>query len=245
MAEGQLAEAVRYQVGLGRIVPLGGAADGAWITESAAGGVLRAAAAAAADGVVVRELRLAPDEERERDAPAVPAPVGAVPPGPLRVSASVEVTVGALARYPLPELAERVRLAVLPAAQELVGLVVAAVDVELAGLLDEAEPAAGEPAPGAAQARREVPAGGGPEHLAARAALAVPGVAGLDPGLGGLLGSGVPGVRAEGGHVLLHLVTGPGHRPLDVARAVREAVAAAAPDPVTVAVVVTGAGGVG
>ncbi|MYY85715.1 nucleopolyhedrovirus P10 family protein, partial [Streptomyces sp. SID335] len=34
-------QAVRRQLGLGRVLPLGGAADGVWMTESAADGALR------------------------------------------------------------------------------------------------------------------------------------------------------------------------------------------------------------
>ncbi|MDG4858691.1 nucleopolyhedrovirus P10 family protein, partial [Streptomyces sp. T-3] len=52
-ADGWVRE-VRRQLGLGRLLPLGGAADGAWITEHAA----RAALSAAASGV--RGVRLGP-----------------------------------------------------------------------------------------------------------------------------------------------------------------------------------------
>ncbi|PJT48434.1 nucleopolyhedrovirus P10 family protein, partial [Streptomyces albidoflavus] len=37
-------EAVRHQLGLGRLLPMGGARDGAWLTEAAARPVLRQAA---------------------------------------------------------------------------------------------------------------------------------------------------------------------------------------------------------
>ncbi|MGA6226178.1 nucleopolyhedrovirus P10 family protein, partial [Streptomyces umbrinus] len=37
-------QAVRNQLGLGRLLPLGGPHDGAWITEAAATAVLRRAA---------------------------------------------------------------------------------------------------------------------------------------------------------------------------------------------------------
>ncbi|NUP44036.1 MAG: nucleopolyhedrovirus P10 family protein, partial [Streptomyces sp.] len=40
----RLARTVREQVALGRLLPLGGAGDAAWITESAAVAVLRRAA---------------------------------------------------------------------------------------------------------------------------------------------------------------------------------------------------------
>ncbi|MEV0505515.1 hypothetical protein AB0I84_49205, partial [Streptomyces spectabilis] len=38
------ASVVRRQLGLGRVLPLGGAGDGAWLTEAAATAVLRRAA---------------------------------------------------------------------------------------------------------------------------------------------------------------------------------------------------------
>ncbi|MGB8940945.1 MAG: nucleopolyhedrovirus P10 family protein, partial [Streptomyces sp.] len=37
-------EAVRRQLGLGRVLPLGGPGDGSWLTEACADGVLRHAA---------------------------------------------------------------------------------------------------------------------------------------------------------------------------------------------------------
>ncbi|MEO3845135.1 hypothetical protein [Streptomyces sp. B22F1] len=52
MTAGSWEQAVREQVGLGRLLPLGGAADGTWIAERAAAGVLRRAAAG------VREARV-------------------------------------------------------------------------------------------------------------------------------------------------------------------------------------------
>lgn len=78
--------AVREQLGLGRLLPLGGPGDGAWIAERAAREVLLAAARGVA-GVRPGDLRVGladPDDVRE---PAVPLPPGALPPGPLRVTA--------------------------------------------------------------------------------------------------------------------------------------------------------------
>ncbi|MGW5942697.1 hypothetical protein ACWIG3_24610 [Streptomyces celluloflavus] len=74
----------------------------------------------------------------------------------------------------------------------------------------------------------------GPDALAA-AALAVPGVARL----AAALGAPSRPVRLDDGHALLQLATAAGHRPLDVARAVRAAVVAVEPGPETVAVLVT------
>lgn len=198
MSEGRLAEAVRQHLGLGRIVPLGGPADGAWITESAAVPVLRGAAESVG-GVRVRSLRIGPAdgtgtggtsggagtaagagtprtaggggagatrtavrtgaEAEDRGAtaeggpdpasgtgrarkeaervtpPAVPPPPSALPHGPLRVDASFD----AVLDRPLTDSAELVRSAVARAADEALGLVVTAVDLEIGGLLDEEE----------------------------------------------------------------------------------------------------------
>ncbi|PBC81692.1 hypothetical protein BX261_1573 [Streptomyces sp. 2321.6] len=57
MAANQWAQAVRVQLGIGRVLPLGGPGDGAWITEQAAAGALRAAAGTPA-GVHLGSLRL-------------------------------------------------------------------------------------------------------------------------------------------------------------------------------------------
>ncbi|MCA1272758.1 hypothetical protein LCE32_22340, partial [Streptomyces sp. 7G] len=46
---------VRERLGLGRLLPLGGPADGVWIAETAAASVLRAAAR---PGAVLGELRI-------------------------------------------------------------------------------------------------------------------------------------------------------------------------------------------
>ncbi|NDZ83227.1 hypothetical protein G3I19_32835, partial [Streptomyces sp. SID10853] len=56
-----LAQAVRSRLGLGRLLPLGGAPDGAWITEEAAAAVLRSAAAGV-PGTVLGKLRVGPAE---------------------------------------------------------------------------------------------------------------------------------------------------------------------------------------
>ena len=74
----------------------------------------------------------------------------------------------------------------------------------------------------------------GPAGIAA-VARDVAGVARLAPVLGGLSRP----LRFSDGHVLIQLATAPGHRALDVACAVRRAVAAAPAAPSTVAVLVT------
>lgn len=100
------------------------------------------------------------------------------------------------------------------------------------------------------------PPGGDPAHDAATAARGVPGVAALVPEGGGVP-SGSPGARAPGVRlddrtdpagrdVRTRITVSAGYRALDVALAVRRAVAEAvtrgAPGPVTVAVLVTAAG---
>src|SRR5215510_5456407 len=89
--------AVRHQLGFGRLLPLGGAHDGAWITEGAAEAVLRRACQELR-GLRLDVLRIAlADPEDARD-PVVPPPPSALPPGPLRVTAEFAAT----AAEPLP-----------------------------------------------------------------------------------------------------------------------------------------------
>ncbi|MEE1941535.1 nucleopolyhedrovirus P10 family protein [Streptomyces sp. TRM 70361] len=261
MVADQLTQAVRRQLGLGRLLPLGEAADGAWLTERAAAGVLRRAVDGL-PGVRPGRLRLAPAGP-DTAAPAVPAPPSALPPGPVRIEADF----AAGADEPLPVAAERLRTALAEAADSRLGLAVAAVDLRITGLLEgpddtaapegapEADPGDDSPGDGdttgAEAAERETAdtaeAAGGPEAAVRAAALAVPGVAHLAPLLGGAArpvritettGPGGP----SGRHVQIQLAVAGGHRALDVVREVRDAVARTAdgaPGPVTVAVVVT------
>lgn len=87
------AQAVRSRLGLGRLLPLGGARDGAWIAEDAAAAVLRRAAGGV-PGVALGKLRIAPAETGGTARSAVPAPPSALPPGPLRVEAEAEAAAG-------------------------------------------------------------------------------------------------------------------------------------------------------
>lgn len=80
------AQVVRHQLGLGRLLPLGGPRDGAWITEGAADSVLRCAAAPVR-GIRLGTLRIALADPDQSYDPAVPPPPSALPPGPLRISA--------------------------------------------------------------------------------------------------------------------------------------------------------------
>ncbi|MGW1291277.1 hypothetical protein [Streptomyces sp. NPDC002533] len=67
---------VRERLGLGRLLPLGGPADGVWIAETAAASVLRGAAAAR-PGAVLGELRIGPAEEAVPGEEAVSGGAGA------------------------------------------------------------------------------------------------------------------------------------------------------------------------
>ncbi|MET9134464.1 nucleopolyhedrovirus P10 family protein [Streptomyces antibioticus] len=229
--------AVRNQLGLGRLLPLGGAGDGVWIAESAARTALREAVRGL-PGVRLGALRIAAVDSSEAVEPVVPAPPSGLPPGPLRLTADF----AAVASGPLPRVAGRVRDALAEAAAERLGLVVTEVDLRVTALLDE------DPEPEPAAPAEPVPAGSAPsgaEALAAAAALAVPGVTGLT----GVLGRPVrleehPAERAAlpRGHARVEIAVTADLRALDVAREVRTAVAAALPDHPTVTVLVTAVG---
>ncbi|MFD3664237.1 hypothetical protein ACFWVF_27220 [Streptomyces sp. NPDC058659] len=237
--------AVRNRLAPGRLLPLGAPEDGAWITERAARTVLDGVAAAVR-GVAPGELRVGPDTEADTGADAgpdvatdegaetgtnggaepapeaLPVPPGALPPGPLRIS----VGFAAVAGRPLPELSAELRTALLSAAEDGLGLVVAAVDLRVTELLDAAPENSGPatPPPG-----RPSPATDDP---AALAALRVEGVAGVTDALG-------PPVHRASGRVRVELAVTAGHRPLDVARAVRNAVTAATQEATAVTVLVS------
>ncbi|GAA0435329.1 nucleopolyhedrovirus P10 family protein [Streptomyces luteireticuli] len=119
------ARAVRRQLALGRLLPLGGAEGGTWIAEAAAGAVLRAVPMPT--GVRLGMVRL----DRSPAAPVTPGPVpvppGALPAGPLRISVELAADPG----EPLPVVAGRVREALIGAAEGWVGLVVEGVDVRV------------------------------------------------------------------------------------------------------------------
>ncbi|MGW7490317.1 hypothetical protein [Streptomyces sp. NPDC054786] len=236
MAANQLAQTVRAQLGIGRVLPLGGPADGSWITERAAIGALRAAAGTPA-GVRIGTLRLSVADPGHAPEPAVPAPPSALPPGPLRIEADF----AAVADRPLPTVADQVRTALLEAAVRALGLVVGVVDLQVSGLLEADEapeaPPAGRTEPPPAVPVADDRTGATQEGPAGVTAVArsVPGVARLAPVLGG---PSRP-VRFTDGHVLIQLATAPGYRALDVSCAVRRAVAATPAAPSTVAVLVT------
>ncbi|WP_030318397.1 hypothetical protein [Streptomyces sp. NRRL B-3229] len=247
MTAEQWARTVRHQLGLGRLLPLGGPGDGAWISEEAATAVLRTAAHGLV-GVRLGTVRIGLAHPGDAHESVVPAPPSALRPGPLRLTAEF----GATPAEPLPVTAELLRGVLAGAAAESLGLDLGAVDLRVTALLDEtplpdeaAEPSAvrpGPPSAGQPTAPRPAEAAPGDETLAAVAALAVPGVSMLT----GLLGRPVHiGDRETGEgalprrHVRVELAVGAGRRAVDVAREVRAAVGTALPDHPTVAVLVT------
>ncbi|UKY49424.1 hypothetical protein [Streptomyces inhibens] len=240
MAANQMARAVRQQLAIGRVLPLGGPADGSWITEHAAAGALRRASGVPA-GVRIGTLRLSLADPGHAPEPAVPAPPSALPPGPLRIEADF----AAVADRPLPTVADQVRTALLEASVRELGLVVAVVDLRVSGLLEAGETGAEAASPPRASRTEGPPAASATDDRTGAAqdgraqiaavTLGVPGVARLAPVLGG---PSRP-VRLSDGHALIQLATSAGHRALDVAAAVRRAVTAAPSAPSTVAVLVT------
>ncbi|GAA1719559.1 nucleopolyhedrovirus P10 family protein [Streptomyces yatensis] len=239
MVTDRLAQTVREQLLLGRLLPLGEREDGSWITEHAAGEVLRRAADEI-PGAHLGALRIAPADPDTHATPAVPPPPSALPPGTLRIAAEC----GATLEEPLPVTADRLRDVLLDAARDRLGLLVEAVDVRVTDVLDELPPPPlAAPRPRQSPPPRPTPVerpDPDPTATAARAAASVPGVARLAP----VLGSPRP-VRIEGAHIRIELAVAADHRAVDVARAVRTAVAQAVPvpapgdQPPTVAVLVT------
>ncbi|MEV7076797.1 nucleopolyhedrovirus P10 family protein [Streptomyces sp. NPDC091972] len=234
MTAEQWARTVRQQLGLGRLLPLGGPRDGAWISEEAAREVLRAAAGDLRN-VRLGAVRIGLARPEETYESAVPAPPSALPPGPLRLAAEFE----AVPAQPLPVTAERLRGALAGAAAGRLGLELVEVDLRVTALLEED---AERSAVRASEPPRPAEAGPGDETLAGVAALAVPGVDRLT----GVLGRPVHVEDRETGagslprrHVRVELAVGADRRALDVAREVRAAVGAALPDGPTVAVLVT------
>ncbi|MFJ7963941.1 nucleopolyhedrovirus P10 family protein [Streptomyces sp. NPDC096324] len=239
-------QAVRQQLGLGRLLPLGLALDGAWITEEAAGSVLRRETAAV-EGVRLGALRVALADPDLAGTPAVPPPPSALPPGPLRVTAEFRASVDPTAPgvEPLPAVAARLRLAVVSAATRLLGLDVTEVDLRVTDLLEgEAEDEAPPSRP--AGEVRATPVPRDPEEARiASEVLAVPGVTRLRDSLGRPVHvesapastSTEPALPRR--HIRVELEVSGDERAVDVARAVRAAVTETAQDSPSVAVLVT------
>ncbi|MFI8964811.1 hypothetical protein ACIGO8_22155 [Streptomyces sp. NPDC053493] len=242
-----------------RLLPLGGASDGAWIAESAVRALLVTAARNVRGVLPGRPRFHLADEPAGRtgpigaagppeaggaagpagaaaeaggaaapDAPAPPAggfavPPGGLPHGELRVVLDFAAVVG----HPLPDLSGRLRVALLAAAEGILGLKVAEVDLRITDLVEEP---ADFPAPAPPLGRTTPPT---PEDPAAFAALAVPGVAALTDAFG-------PPLRRTGpGQLRVEVAVTEGHRPLDVVRAVRTGVTAAAPETARVTLLVS------
>jgi hypothetical protein len=212
--------AVRQRLGLGRLLPLGGPADGAWIAERAVVSVLRRSVGVSGPGPVLGDVRITVADPDAAPDPALPSPPSALPPGPLRI----EATMSATADRPLPAAAAALRSALLTAATQRLGLVVCEVDLRVTELLDTV-PDRATPEPAAVH-------GAVQEGAAGTAAAAVPGVATLTRVLGSA-------VHTAADHVRVELATDANHRALDVARAVRTAVADAVDGRPPVTVLVT------
>ncbi|WSW95473.1 nucleopolyhedrovirus P10 family protein [Streptomyces sp. NBC_00989] len=249
--------AVRHQLRLGRLLPLGDRRDGAWIAERAAADVLRGAAQHVR-GVRLGALRIALADPEDAQEPAVPPPPGALPPGPLRITADF----AAVADEPLPATASRLRTALATAAAERLGLVVDEIDLQVTVLLDHMDDVdVLDDVDHVDDADRAPTADidhvddidrvddvdrvdGDDESLVAATALAVAGVARLTGTLGGLgRAVHIEEVARVGAlsppHARVELAVRADHRALDVAREVRARVGEALPDHPTVAVLVT------
>ncbi|MEU3600751.1 hypothetical protein ABZ714_18825 [Streptomyces sp. NPDC006798] len=204
------ADAVRARLGPGRLLPLGRADGGAWLTEQAAGTVL-ARAAAGIGGVRPGRIRLWLADPATALPAAVPAPPSALPYGPLRIEADFAADGAILARRSLAALGDAVRGALLTTARDVLDLEIAEVGLRLTDVLDEpVEPDGGPEA---------VPPSGSPGNAADPVAVAVAEVAGV-AGLTGVLGEPV---HREHDGIRVECAVAAGHRPLAVVRAVRAA----------------------
>ncbi|MFE9648532.1 nucleopolyhedrovirus P10 family protein [Streptomyces sp. NPDC006365] len=242
MMADQWTRAVRRQLSFGRLLPLGGPRDGAWITERAAESVLRRAARHV-PGVHLGTLRLALADPDQTYVAAVPPPPSALPPGPLRISGEFTATLAT--GEPLPTLASRLRATLAEAATERLGLTVTEVDLRVTGLLEEGDET--DVPPDERQQTKEPepePTLEDDESRVAAAALTVPGVARLTGTLAGL-GRAVHIEEHSGEatlprrHVRVELEVHADRRALEVAREVREAASEALPDHPSVAVLIT------
>ncbi|MFJ9816529.1 nucleopolyhedrovirus P10 family protein [Streptomyces sp. NPDC101151] len=238
MTADRWAQGVRHQLGLGRLLPLGGPRDGTWIAEAAAVAVLRSAVAAGVPDVRLGTVRISladPGDVRES---VVPPPPSALSPGPLRVTADF----AAAAAEPLPATASRLRLALATAAAERLGLTVPEVDLRVTDLLEAADTQADSvraPQPPSARETTDPD-----ESRVVAAVLSVPGVTRLTGSLGGLARAVHIEQRAGDAslphrHVRVEVAVGSDYRAVEVARKVRAAVRQACEDHPTVAVLVT------
>jgi hypothetical protein len=230
-------QVVRQQLGLGRLLPLGGPGDGAWITEAAAASVLRHGVRRV-PYVRLGSVRLGlvdPDGAAE---PAVPAPPSALPPGPLRITAQF----AASPTEPLPATAFRLRAALAETATRTLGLRVTEVDLRVTGLLEEDTHTADEDEDGGGHDGRPREPELRLDDEESRVAAAVRSVPGVTR-LGAVHithptdSTGAPALPRR--HVRVEIeaaTTGPVP---DVTRAVRRNITAALPDHPSAAVLVT------
>ncbi|NUV44740.1 hypothetical protein [Streptomyces sp. CAI-24] len=255
--------AVRQRLGLGRLLPLGGATDGIWIAETAAASVLRAEAVV--PGAVLGALRIGlsrgaadrkdmttsePTSPPASPSPsgAVPGPVpppGALPPGPLRIEAEFR----AAADRPLPGTAATLRAALVAAAAARLGLEVAEVDLRVTALLEDGASDGGGASPdgvtpdGGASDDGDAPDQVMPPSAASPAAARADGpvaeAAARVPGVVSLTRTLGSPVHTAADHIRVEVATAGDHRALDVARSVRTAVSAATADGLPVSVLVT------
>ncbi|MEU5399246.1 hypothetical protein ABZ348_08090 [Streptomyces sp. NPDC005963] len=206
-------DAVRNRLGLGRLLPLGVATDGAWLTEEAAVLVLRTAVQRL-PAVTLGRVRVSLADPAEAAAPTVPPPPSALPPGALRIEADFT----APADRPLPTVASELRELLWSTATHGLDLVIEETDLGVSGLSDAPAGPAGHPREKDMTAAR--PPGGRPaqpQGPAALAASAAPGVAHLASTLG-------DPVHLASDHIRVEVATAAGHRPLAVVGAVRESV---------------------
>ncbi|MFI6280609.1 nucleopolyhedrovirus P10 family protein [Streptomyces sp. NPDC050988] len=223
-------QAVREQLGLGRLLPLGGPQDGAWITEAAVTAVLRRAARDV-PGVRLTAVRLSLADPDSAPEPAVPPPPSALPPGPLRITADFAATPA----EPLPATASRLRTALTAAATDRLGLRVTEVDLRVTGLLEEAPGTPDEEEPDGRSGAPDLRLNADESRVAA-AVRAVPGVTRL-AAVHIAAGSGTAALPRR--HVRVEFETGASARTLDVAREVRTRVTEALPDHPSVAALLT------
>ncbi|WP_097972984.1 hypothetical protein [Streptomyces sp. gb14] len=255
---------VRERLGLGRLLPLGGPADGVWIAETAAASVLRAAAR---PGAVLGELRIglaeeaAPVEDTAEGDPVAGAgegdpvagagagggPAGARPSADPGGPGSPPAPPSALPPGPLRIEAEFAAAPDRPLPDTAAALRAALLTAAAARLgLEIAEVDLTVTAlleDGASDqvtvAQAAPPARvAEPEDPVAKAAAGAPGVVSLTR----VLGSPVHTARD---HVRVEVATAGDRRALDVARSVRTAVAAATEERLPVSVLVTDVVGAG
>jgi hypothetical protein len=197
-------------------------------------------------------MRIGPVPHEPVLEPAVRPPAGALPPGPLRIEAAFTGSV----TLPVPQAAEQLRTTLLKAADEELGLSTVTVDLRVTDLHEGPEadggpqiaenvmtpPSQEAPTRSSASATETEPLRG-PTGELADVAAAVQGVARLTAPLGGhpvrVTYQDDPPAR----HIQVQLAVVPGRHPLEVARAVRDAVTVAATRdvrvPTTAAVLIT------